>query len=236
MLLTPRRMLVSLVCVLVSPFCVCGGPVELRGVVVVCCPRVRIGSSPSHCLCPFMSSSLLFRLCVAVFVVGGEVRWCAVEELCPVLPLSLIVCVRRRSIVGLVLCLLWQGCVIVEWRWWFVLGQKGVWCLLSAFHVLWCGLWNGGGGGWVVLSFVFFLSLSLSLSLSSSSSFFFFLFVLVFGVVRAQPCEHARYPRTPLCFFVVSSFFVFCLSSCPAFLVIVEWRRLLTTCWCVVLA
>lgn len=23
--------------------------------------------------------------------------------------------------------------------------------------------------------------------------------VLVFGVVRAQPCEHARYPRTPLC-------------------------------------
>ena len=31
---------------------------------------------------------------------------------------------------------------------------------------------------------------------------FLFLFLpllLVFGVVRAQPCEHARYPRTPLC-------------------------------------
>ena len=37
---------------------------------------------------------------------------------------------------------------------------------------------------------------------------FLFLFVLVFGVVRAQPCEHARYPRTPLCLpccFVFSS-------------------------------
>ena len=30
-------------------------------------------------------------------------------------------------------------------------------------------------------------------------SVFFSLLLLVFGVVRAQPCEHARYPRTPLC-------------------------------------
>lgn len=30
------------------------------------------------------------------------------------------------------------------------------------------------------------------------SVFLLFLFVLVFGVVRAQPCEHARNPRTPL--------------------------------------
>ena len=39
-----------------------------------------------------------------------------------------------------------------------------------------------------------------SLPLFSPFSFSFFssLFVLVFGVVRAQPCEHARYPRTPL--------------------------------------
>jgi hypothetical protein len=28
--------------------------------------------------------------------------------------------------------------------------------------------------------------------------FCFLFFLLVFGVVRAQPCEHARYPRTPL--------------------------------------
>ena len=38
----------------------------------------------------------------------------------------------------------------------------------------------------------------LSCCLVSSSSLLF-LFVLVFGVVRAQLCEHARYPRTPLC-------------------------------------
>lgn len=37
-------------------------------------------------------------------------------------------------------------------------------------------------------------------SFSSSSSL-----LLVFGVVRAQPCEHARYPRTPLCSLVVLS-------------------------------
>ena len=37
---------------------------------------------------PFMSSPLPFRLCVAVFVVGGEVRWCAVVGLCPVLLFS----------------------------------------------------------------------------------------------------------------------------------------------------
>ena len=31
------------------------------------------------------------------------------------------------------------------------------------------------------------------------SVFLFLFFVLVFGVVRAQPSEHARYPRTPWC-------------------------------------
>lgn len=49
---------------------------------------------------------------------------------------------------------------------------------------------------------------------SPSSSLSFSSFVLVFGVVRAQLCEHARYPRTPLCFLVLScSLF----SSRPAF-------------------
>ena len=37
-----------------------------------------------------------------------------------------------------------------------------------------------------------------SLFLFFSFSLFLLLLVLVFGVVRAQPCEHARYPRTPL--------------------------------------
>ena len=57
--------------------------------------------------------------------------------------------------------------------------------------------------------------------LSSSSSSSSSSVVLVFGVVRAQLCEHARCPRTPLClscFIVCSSFcyspLFFCLSVC----------------------
>lgn len=43
------------------------------------------------------------------------------------------------------------------------------------------------------------------------SFFFSSSLVLVFGVVRAQLCEHARYPRTPPCSSVPlsSSFFCF---------------------------
>lgn len=59
------------------------------------------------------------------------------------------------------------------------------------------------GGAWS-LACSFFLSLSLCL---------LFLFVVVFGVVRAQPCEHARYPRTPL-----RPFVVFCSVPLRAFL------------------
>ena len=63
---------------------------------------------------------------------------------------------------------------------------------MSCPVALCCGLWNGGWCMW---------SRRLSSSSSLSSFFLFlFLFVLVFGVVRAQPCEHARYPRTPLYF------------------------------------
>ena len=46
-------------------------------------------------------------------------------------------------------------------------------------------------------------------------SLFFFLFVLVFGVVRAQPCEHARNPRTPL---RLSCYVLFSLLSRPFFM------------------
>lgn len=60
-------------------------------------------------------------------------------------------------------------------------------------------------------------------SLSSSLSFFFF-FVLVFGVVRAQLCEHARYPRTPLCFLSSCCLLSFSSSSRLAFLLLLEWR------------
>lgn len=64
----------------------------------------------------------------------------------------------------------------------------------------------------------------------SSSPFLFtssslLLFVLVFGVVRAQLCEHARYPRTPLClrlivpllFFLRLVFLFLSFSFCLAF-------------------
>ena len=63
-------------------------------------------------------------------------------------------------------------------------------CLVA----LCCGLWNGGVcvGVWVCGLVTRSPLLSVFLFL------FLFLFVLVFGVVRAQPCEHARYPRTPL--------------------------------------
>lgn len=118
MILTPR-----LVCWRPPSVCVV---VPLNGGSGVLCvvPRVRTGSSPSYCPCPFMSPSLLFRLCVAVFVVCGGVRWCAVGELCPVLLCCL--CVRCHSIVGLGvrLCdgvvLLWNsgdGLCWVEGRW-----------------------------------------------------------------------------------------------------------------------
>ena len=147
-------------------------------------------------------------------------------------------CVSRHSIVGLVLCLcdrvvsLWNsgdGCV---W------GRRacGVCCPLSTLYVLRCVFQWGVcvvllccvvGCGMAVrcegcegcevslLVFLFFVFL------------FLFLFVLVFGVVRAQLCEHARYPRTPLRLLLLCSLFSSLLR--PAFLraplfLLLEWR------------
>lgn len=73
-------------------------------------------------------------------------------------------------------------------------------------------LWNGGVC--VVVSLFVFPLLSVFFFL------FFFLFVLVFGVVRAQPSEHARYPRTPLRLLFLLFVPLFSLS---AFLLL-EWR------------
>ena len=75
----------------VSPLLLRGGPVEGREWCVLCCPRVRIGSGTLHCLPPSALSvpprivlvPLLF--CVAVFVVGGEVRWWDCALFCSVL-------------------------------------------------------------------------------------------------------------------------------------------------------
>ena len=76
-------------------------------------------------------------------------------------------------------------------------------------------LWNGGGVMVCVVSY-----LVLSVFSSSSSSL-----LVVFGVVRAQPCEHARYPRTPLCSLLsLLSFCVPRLSSAFRLSYSVEWR------------
>ena len=80
---------------------------------------------------------------------------------------------------------------------------------MSCLVALCCGLWNGGGVMAcvvLVICLVFLVSLPLPLPL-----------VLVFGVVRAQLCEHARYPRTPLCSLVASFVFLF-FSLLPVFL------------------
>ena len=79
--------------------------------------------------------------------------------------------------------------VLLVWGGVFVAGL----CRCGMAVVVYAG-WDGGVCGLrFTLPFLFFLL------------FFFFFFVLVFGVVRAQLCEHARYPRTPL------RFLLFCL-------------------------
>lgn len=91
------------------PVCLHGGPVEWRG--AVCCyvvPVFVLSPFSSRCspvLCcpvPFVLSCFLFMLCAAVFVVGGEVRWCVLSIHCT--------CVVRASVRG-VHCL----SVIVLW-------------------------------------------------------------------------------------------------------------------------
>jgi hypothetical protein len=94
-----------------------------------------------------------------------------------------------------------------------------VWGGVLVSGLCYCGMavvqWGGG------------VLVHCSRSLSSLSSL-----VLVFGVVRAQPCEHARYPRTPLRPLVVFSFLVAArlLCSSPFFTIRLssacsEWRR-----------
>lgn len=156
------------------------------------------------------------------------VVWC---EPCPLFFsfffCSSLLCVRCHSIVGLAWCVC--GRVLLLWN-----GGGGLWwaegCVVSAayystLYVLWCasqcsvcGVCGGGSAcrvmshcavewRWVVLSSVLF-----SLFFSSS------VFVLVFGVVRAQLCEHARYPRTPLRFLFLLLFFSPLFCSSPFFM------------------
>ena len=133
----------------------------------------------------------------------------------PILGSSSPSCVLCHSIVGLGLCLC--GRVVSLWnsgdglRW--VEGRVtcGVWRLLST-HRQCCGAHFSGvrvvmavcddsaclvlsycvvGCGMAVCAGV----RGLVICLPPSLSLFLFLFMLVFGVVRAQLCEHARYPE-----------------------------------------
>ena len=88
--------------------------------------------------------------------------------------------------------------------------------VLSCRIVLWVVEWRWGDG----------VCSSRCLSCLPCLSFFLFLFVLVFGVVRAQPSEHARYPRTPLrlpCCVLSPLFPAFPLFLAPPFYRL-EWR------------
>ena len=103
-----------------------------------------------------------------------------------------------------------------------------VYCLLSTLYVLCCVVLLCcvvGCGMAVVCEGAWFRCLC-----SLFLFFFFFLFVLVFGVVRAQPSEHARNPRTPLrCPFSFSSSSCFSslLSFCAPPFCVLEWRRVI---------
>ena len=200
--------------------------------------------SPSRCSFPSYrsrsSSVLCCRVCCGwgsvVARVEGGMMWmvCAVLLCvsccvwCIFSVLHRTHCVCCHSIVGLVLCLCGR----------VVLGRRA--CGVYRLHIIVCGVHLRGvcivmavcddsacfvlshcaaGCGMAACEGVW------SRCSSSSSSL---LFVLVFGVVRAQPCEHARYPRTPLCpLFVLSLLFFLSAprrSSCPAFLLLLEWR------------
>ena len=92
-------------------------------------------------------------------------------------------------------------------------GKTGGWCVFQCdvCVVLLCCLveWRWGAEG-VCGLFVCLPLLSVFPSLLPLS-----LLLLVFGVVRAQPCEHARYPRTPLRLPLLFAFSSLLFSSAP---------------------
>ena len=123
---------------------------------------------------------------------------------------------RGSAVVVVVVCAVtWWWCAALV-SWWCTVCYCTVWCVCCEWR--WCE--------WCVMvsSLVFFALFLLCLLLLAFLSFFL---VLVFGVVRAQLCEHARYPRTPLCssccvsrlvfFFVPLSSSLFRFSLCLVF-------------------
>ena len=189
-------------------------------------PCLRIGSGTLHCAAPLhiVRSPRIVPVpllsCVAVFVVGGEVRWGA----CPAPLFSLCVCCH--SIVGLGLCDCGKVC--------------GVWCVVSTHHpccgvcvvmagcndsaclvlshcVVGCGIAVVCGGvceGCVVSSLLFlFLPLSLPLCVGVRGS--------ARAALRARTLSPNTIVSPLLCSFLFSAPRLSLLSAFP---VIVEWR------------
>ena len=216
------------------------GGVVVKGGACGVDPPVSVLVSPSVCWCPTL---VVYPV---VLLNGG---WCG----CVVrLVLGCVfVCLRVPCFP---LCLASPLCCVWLVVCWWCVGGGEVRCVavVCGCLVVFCSsvflfsrlsvfAWNGGVCGvcgcvWFSL-FVFLLS-----SLSSLS---FPLLLLVFGVVRAQLCEHARYPRTPLLSLLLSLFSSlpsasrFSLLSAfprPLPFFVLEWRCVFTMCRCVVLA
>ena len=173
---------------------------------------LRIGSGTVYCPTPSRIVQFLSSLCVRCHSIVG-LGLCLCGRVVSLWNSGDDLCGAEGRVVSTVHC---QLCVLL-WR----VFQGGVRVVLLCC-VVGCGMAAGGGceGVWSRCLFSSSLCLPLSLPL-----------VLVFGVVRAQLCEHARYPRTPLCLRPVvpllfsslcaPSFFSSLLLS--AFLLL-EWR------------
>nr|DAF93816.1 MAG TPA: Prominin [Siphoviridae sp. ct0eR1] len=116
--------------VLASPFRLRGGPVEWRGWRVLWCSVFGLGLSLHVVPGPLVLSSLLFLLCCCVCCgcgggAGGGLPRCETVACFSSLFVFTVTVLLVR-----VVCL-WQGCVIVEWRW----CGEGVWSryLFSCF-------------------------------------------------------------------------------------------------------
>ena len=190
----------------------------------MCCPVFGLGLAPCIVPLPFTLSvpfvlfPFFFCLVLLCLLWVGKCGGGTVPRFPLLFPTVRVCC---HSIVGLGLCLCDR--VVSLWN----SGGGVCWVEGCVCGVLWC-VWVCGCGVSLLVSLFFF---------------FLFLFVLVFGVVRAQPCEHARYPRTPLrlpcCLLCLPFSALLCsaprLSSLSAFLLL-EWRWVFTMCRSVVLA
>ena len=176
----------------------------MAGVVCVAMPRVGLGLASCDVLFPLVSPHLKCVCCHSIVGLGLCVcdrvvsLWGSGDGLCWCgRAVGGVYCLRART---------WVVCVSV----WCVMAVRVVSCRI----VLWVVEWrvcDGVCGSCCLSCLLRLLPLPFLL--------------VVFGVVRAQPSEHARYPRTPSCLPCVSCL-LFCsvlFCSAPRFS-FVEWR------------